>query len=186
MDQQQIVLDAVQGHILSALEQKEARLDAEIEKFDKMTEDDYEEIRRKRLEAMKSGAKKRQEMCNKGHGQYAELPDEKAFFQAAKESRLMVCHFYRPTTWRCEIIDKHMMLLAQHHIGTRFVKINAERCPYLCDKLKIWCIPTLMLIKDGKTEHSIVGFDELGGKDDFHTRVLEERLADFGLVEQHN
>ena len=95
MDQQQIVLEAVQGQVLKALEQKEARLDAEIDRFDKMTEDDYEEIRRKRLEAMKSGAKKRQEMQNKGHGQYTELQDEKAFFQAAKESKLMVsAHAY--------------------------------------------------------------------------------------------
>jgi len=56
--------------------------------------------------------------------------------------------------------------------------------------LKIWMLPTvrwkmdnvsaaqcvvlqLVLVRDGKTEHSIVGFDELGGHDNFSAEDLE-------------
>jgi len=169
--------------VLKALEAKEEALDAEINRLDNMNEDDIEELRRKRLEQMKSASKERQSWMEIGHGTYSELFSEKEFFEAAKKSKRMVCQFYRPATWRCQIVDKHLEALAKKHVRTRFVKINAEKSPYLCDKLKIWCIPTTMLILDGKTEHSIVGFDEFGGKDDFSTNLFEERLRDRGLVD---
>lgn len=35
----------------------------------------------------------------------------------------------------------------------------------------------MALIKKGKVDDYIVGFDELGGTDDFDTQLLEERLA---------
>lgn len=57
------------------------------------------------------------------------------------------------------------------------VQINAEKSPFLTEKLKIWMLPTLALIKKEKVEDYIVGFDEFGGKDDFETDVLAERLG---------
>ena len=59
----------------------------------------------------------------------------------------------------------------------RFLKVNSERCPFLCERLHIWMMPTIVLVKGGKTEHSIVGFDELGGHDDFTTEQLEGLLV---------
>lgn len=38
-------------------------------------------------------------------------------------------------------------------------------------------LPTLALIKHEKVIDYVVGFDELGGKDDFSTETLAERLA---------
>lgn len=49
------------------------------------------------------------------------------------------------------------------------MQINAEKAPFLTDRLKIWMLPTLALIKQEKTTDYVVGFDELGGKDDFKT-----------------
>lgn len=37
-------------------------------------------------------------------------------------------------------------------------------------------LPTIVLIKGGKTDYSIVGFDDLGGSDDFTTDALESFL----------
>jgi hypothetical protein len=37
-------------------------------------------------------------------------------------------------------------------------------------------LPTIVLIKAGKTDYSIVGFDDLGGSDDFTTETLEAFL----------
>ena len=39
------------------------------------------------------------------------------------------------------------------------------------ERLKIWMLPTLALVKLEKTIDYVVGFDELGGRDDFPTKV---------------
>lgn len=44
-------------------------------------------------------------------------------------------------------------------------------------------MPTICLIKDGKSVDFIVGFGDLGGKEDFQTRVLEQRIAKAGVIE---
>ena len=38
-------------------------------------------------------------------------------------------------------------MLAHKHPETKFAKINAEKCPFLTDRLKVRVIPTLALIK---------------------------------------
>ncbi len=37
---------------------------------------------------------------SKGHGEYREIPSEKDFFAEVKESKSVVCHFYRDSTFR--------------------------------------------------------------------------------------
>ena len=66
-----------------------------------------------------------------GHGEYTEIAEEKEFFELAKKSKNFVCHFYRDEFFRCKIVDKHLRLLAQKHMETKFCKINAEKCPFL-------------------------------------------------------
>ncbi|EAZ42060.1 hypothetical protein OsJ_26620 [Oryza sativa Japonica Group] len=75
------------------------------------------------------------------------------------------------------VMDKHLSILAKQHVETRFVKVHAEKAPFLTEKLRIVVLPTLALVKNTKVEDYVVGFDELGGKDDFSTEDLEERLA---------
>ena len=43
-------------------------------------------------------------------------------------------------------------------------------------------LPTITLIKDGRTDHSIIGFDELGGRDSFSTEDLERLLLRHEVV----
>ena len=50
------------------------------------------------------------------------------------------------------------------------------------ERLKIWMLPTLALIKLEKTIDYVVGFDDMGGKDDFPTEALAARLAGPGLI----
>lgn len=85
---------------------------------------------------------------------YSEIADTKDFFQAAKRSPRMVVHFYRGVTPRCEIVNGHLHKLAPMHLETRFVKIDAERNPFLVERLGIIILPTIVLIKDGKTTFS--------------------------------
>ena len=111
-----------------------------------------------------------------------ELTDTKEFFNAAKKSSRMVVHFYRSVTPRCEIVDAHLSKLAPKHLETRFVKLDAEKNPYLVEKFGIILMPTIMLIKDGKTDHAIHGFDEFGGTDDFSTEDVAYVLSTYGVL----
>lgn len=148
---------AVQQQVLKATEVIEQQLDAEIERLDHMDADEMEILRQKRLAALKKGQEQKREWLDKGHGIYTEIPGEKEFFQECKKSKKVVCHFYRESTFRCKIVDKHMNILANKHIETRFLKIDAEKSPFLTDRLKIKVLPTLALILDGKTKDYIVG-----------------------------
>ena len=66
-------------------------------------------------------------------------------------------------------MDKHLAILSKIHFETKFVKIDAEKSPFLTERLKIFMLPTLALIKKEKTVDYVVGFDDLGGSDDFKT-----------------
>merc|ERR1719266_2188055 len=129
------------------------------------------------MEAMKKANQQKEEYLKQGHGEYSEIPEEKEFFTVTKNSDQVVCHFYRDETFRCKILDKHLNVLAKRHIETKFCKINAEKCPFLCDRLKIKVIPTVLCIKNQQTTAQIVGFGDLGNTDEFTTEMLEWRLA---------
>lgn len=118
-----------------------------------------------------------------GHGTYTELADEKEFFEVSKKSPNIVCHFYRDSTERCRIVDMHLKILAGKHIEAKFCKVNAEKSPFLTQRLRIKVIPTIALIKDSKTKDFIVGFSDLGNCDDFSTDMLEWRIAQSGAID---
>jgi len=155
----------------------EEQVDQEIKDLEKLDEDDLEAIRRRKLDMMKKMQEKKSEWKAAGHGEYSEIPEEKEFFTVTKGSDNCVIHFYRDETFRCKIFDKHFNLLAKKHMETRFAKINAEKCPFLCDRLKIRVIPTVLCIKNQQTTAQIVGFQDLGNTDEFSTGMLEWRLA---------
>ncbi|KAJ9523495.1 hypothetical protein QJQ45_007206 [Haematococcus lacustris] len=134
----------------------EANIDRELTRLDNLNEDDLDKIRQQRMADMRKRQEKSKEWAAKGHGEYQEVQSEQEFFKAMKGEERMICHFYREN-WPC--------------------KINAEKSPFLTERLKIWMLPTLALIKNEKVEDYIVGFQDFGNTDDFETDVLEQRLA---------
>lgn len=50
-----------------------------------------------------------------------------------------------------------MDVLAQSHLETRFVRIHAEKSPFLTERLKIFMLPTLALVRNAKVEEYVVG-----------------------------
>ncbi|KMZ69026.1 putative Thioredoxin domain-containing protein [Zostera marina] len=161
--------------LLTVAKAVEDKLDDEISALERLDLDDIEALRERRLQQMKRMAEKKKRWISLGHGEYTEIT-EKYFFATVKASDRVVCHFYREN-WPCKVMDKHLDILAKQHMETRFLKIHAEKSPFLTDKLKIIVLPTLALIRNAKVDDYILGFDELGGKDDFSTEELEERLA---------
>ncbi|KAK3606714.1 hypothetical protein CHS0354_005852 [Potamilus streckersoni] len=174
--------NVLEKQMLQATVAMEDQIDAEIQRLDNLDDDDLEKLRQKRLDSMKQAQKQKQEWLAAGHGKYFEVADEKQFFEECKKSKNVVCHFYRDSTFRCKIVDKHMEILAPKHLETKFMKINAEKCKFLTERLKIKVIPTLCIAKDGKTADYIVGFDDLGGTDEFPTEMLEWRLGRSGCI----
>ncbi|GER36886.1 thioredoxin superfamily protein [Striga asiatica] len=170
------VQEVIEQQVLTVAKAVEDKIDDEIAALERLDLDDIEVLRERRLQQMKKMAEKRRHWVGLGHGEYSEIPNEKEFFSVVKASERVVCHFYREN-WPCKVVDKHLSILAKQHIETRFVKINAEKSPYLSEKLRIVVLPTLALVKNAKVEDYVVGFDELGGTDDFSTEELEERLA---------
>ena len=178
-----IMEKAVESTVLQATKVLEEQVDAEIERLDCLEDDDIEQIKKRRLQQMKQQAKQREEWRSRGHGVYTEIPGEKEFFEECKKSEKVVCHFYRDSTWRCKIVDKHLSLLAPKHLETRFLKLSVERAPFLCQRLKIQMLPTIGIVVEGKTKDFIKGFDDLGGKDDFATEMMEWRLGCAGVLD---
>ncbi|XP_053240150.1 thioredoxin domain-containing protein 9 [Podarcis raffonei] len=167
----------LEAQLLQTTKIVEEQLDAEIKKLDNVDDDELEILKQRRLEGLKKAQQQKQEWLSNGHGEYVEIPSERDFFEQVKRSNKVVCHFYRDTSFRCLIIDKHLTVLAKKHIETRFIKLNAEKAPFLCERLHIKVIPTLALVKDGKTQDYVVGFTDLGNTDDFTTETLEWRLG---------
>lgn len=175
------IQEGINQAVLTVAKAVEDRVDEELHRLENLGEEDIAQLRTKRIAELKKLAEKRQEWLASGHGEYRELSTEKDFFREVKGVERVVCHFYRETM-PCKIMDKHLRDLAAKHLETKFVKIHAEKSPYLTEKLKIWMLPTLALIKLEKTVDYVVGFDDLGGTDSFSTDVLEDRLAACDLV----
>ncbi|XP_014676563.1 PREDICTED: thioredoxin domain-containing protein 9-like [Priapulus caudatus] len=173
---------AMEQQLLAAASMVEEQVDAQIEKLDKMDEDDLEAVRRRRLEALKKGQKDKKEWLALGHGEYSELKDELEFFAMCKKSTKIVCQFYRDSTFRCKIVDKHLDALARSHPETRFCKINADKSMFLVKRLKVKVIPTIVLIRDGQCVDFVIGFGDLGGTDEFTTEMMEWRIAHAGVI----
>lgn len=58
----------------------------------------------------------------------------------------------------------------------------AEKSPFLTERLRIWMLPTVAIVKQEKVEDYVVGFDELGGSDNFKLEILEERISRVGGI----
>ncbi|KAF7259521.1 hypothetical protein EG68_03035 [Paragonimus skrjabini miyazakii] len=146
----------LEAQLMKAAQALEDTMDEQLHRLDNLSEDDLEQIRQRRLKQMKEESLKRSEWLAAGHGVYSELSNERDFFDACKKSTSgFVCHFYRSSTFRCKIVDKHLSLLAPKHVECRMTKIDAEKSPFLAQRLNIVVIPTLILIKDGQGDIAV-------------------------------
>lgn len=173
----------VQEKVLHVTKAIEKQVDNAIEKLDNLDVNDIENIRKQRVKELKERDRKKQEWLRNGHGKYEELPEEKEFFEVMKKSENVVIHFYTNTNERSRIVDMHFKKLAPKHIETLFTSLNAEKCPFLAEKLKIKVIPTIVCIHNGIMVDKIIGFTTLGNRDDFTTETLEWRLAQNEIIE---
>ncbi|KAJ3102859.1 hypothetical protein HDU97_000242 [Phlyctochytrium planicorne] len=133
-------------------------------------------IRELRMGEIRKEMMRAQELAS-SNGTYDDIDSEKEILKITTGSDKCVVHFYHKEFRRCQIVHKHMESLARKHYKTRFVKIDVEKCPFLVERLKIQVLPCIIAFIKGVSVDRIVGFDELGGSDNFSTGALEFRLA---------
>jgi len=157
--------------------QLESHLDSQLDQLNFKDEDELTSLRNARIKALKERQVNEQKWLQAGHGEYSELPSEKDFFATCTASDKVVAHFYRSTTFRCDIVDSHFKKLAPLHLETKFIKLNVDKAPFLTEKLNIKVIPSILICVGGTVVDRVVGFASLGNIDTFSTEMLEWRLA---------
>jgi len=168
------------GHVAQQIEDQ---VDQELEKLQKLKVDDIQSIRDEIQKKRKARMELERKWRDMGHGSYEELGDEKAFFDAGKKSDRFIVHFYREATERCKIVDHHLKILASTHLEARFCKIDAEKSPFLTSRLMIRVLPTILLLEKNVVVDRILGFTDLGNRDDFKTEMMEWRLSLKDIIE---
>lgn len=178
----------LESAVLEIAKKTEEILDEKIRKMqeiENMGDNELEELRERRKEGMRRQAERRERMRLLGHGEYRVCTDEKDFFAQAKTSDRLVVHFGRNATPRCEILDGHLKKLCRTHFETKFLFCNAEKSPFLADRLNIRVLPSLVLVKGGKVVEVLVGFEQFGNRDDFSTSAMERVLhSKHGIIDE--
>ncbi|PWA66811.1 phosducin-like protein [Artemisia annua] len=155
--------------------QTSSSFNEEVDLDELMDDPELEKLHADRIAALKREAEKRQSLTKKGHGEYREV-SEGDFLGEVTGSEKVICHFYHREFYRCKIMDKHLKTLAPSHLNTKFIKVDAENSPFFVTKLGIKMLPCVILFRQGIAGDRLVGFQDLGGKDDFSTRKLEVYL----------
>lgn len=166
---------------------QESMLDEELHKLDNLNDDELAKLRSKRLAELRERKREEDEWSQNQHGVLSSLSDTKAFFDAAKKSRRLVVHFQRPTSHICVDLNGHLAKLAAMHRETRFCAMDAEKTPYLCEKILAdpegnVVIPTLLLCLDAKVIYHIRGLEEVGGEHTSPDRIATV-LQLHGIIE---
>ncbi|CDP01977.1 unnamed protein product [Coffea canephora] len=164
--------------------QASATANEEVDLDELMDDPELERLHADRIAALKKEAEKRQELKRQGHGEYREIT-EGDFLAEVTGTEKVICHFYHREFYRCKIMDKHLKSLAPRHLETKFVKLDAENAPFFVAKLAIKTLPCVIFFRNGIAIDRLVGFQDLGGKDDFTTKALEILLLRKEMIKEN-
>lgn len=165
--------------LLAAAQTVEKALDEQLDKFDVT---DIEAVRAKRLKELREREQKKATWLANGHGRMNDVVEPKEFFDSVKKSNKVIAFFYRNPSKYSDILHQHLQKLAKTHIETKFFRIDADKANFLVDFLKIWMIPSVVLILNGNSDHTIQGLDELGSN--FTTATLEKLLIKYKVLDK--
>lgn len=158
-------------------------INQEVDLDELMDDPELERLHADRIAALKKEAEKRQALKKQGHGEYREVT-EADFLGEVTGSEKVICHFYHREFYRCKIMDKHLKSLAPRHMDTKIIKLDAENAPFFVAKLGVKTLPCVILFRKGIAVDRLIGFQDMGGKDDFATRTLEALLIKKGIVSE--
>merc|ERR1719242_452254 len=130
---------------------------------------------------LKKKWKEKQQQMAQGAGRYEEMNERDLLKMASKGGNIVV-HFYASGIDLGKIVDHHLKIMAPKHTEARFVTLDARKSPFLINKWKIRTMPSICCIVKGYLVDKVVGFDDLGGKNDFPTLAMVRRLAKSGVI----
>ncbi|KAG8390628.1 hypothetical protein BUALT_Bualt01G0103200 [Buddleja alternifolia] len=172
-----------QKELLAHEKHGSSSVNQEVDLDELMDDPELEKLHADRILSLKKEAEKREKLKMQGHGEYREVT-EADFLGEVTSSEKVICHFYHREFYRCKIMDKHLKSLASKHFSTKFIKLDAENAPFFVAKLGIKTLPCVILFRKGVATDRLVGFQDLGGKDDFTTRIVEVFLLKKGIIEE--
>jgi len=175
---------AINNAVNKVMQEEEAKIDRKIEKLSNMTEDDLEELRAKRLEDLKKKQMQRSKWLQNNHGRIHEIIDQKQFFENVKSTKHVICLFYSKTSKWSHILQEHLTLIAQKHLECKFIQIESQHAPFLIERLNIWMMPTLVLAKNNKVSTQLRGLDWVAPNGKIQTVALEQKLFEYGFLEE--
>merc|ERR1740123_2850434 len=178
------IKQAVHKAVNRVLAEEDAKLNAKLGKLSTMDEEDLEELRAKRLEDIWKKQVQRSKWLANNHGRIHELSDQKLFFENVKSTKHVICLFYSKTSKWTQILQDHLTLIAQKHLECKFIQIEAQHAPFLIERLNIWMMPTLVLAKDNKVSTQLRGLDWVAPNGKFDTIAMEQKLFEFGFLEE--
>lgn len=146
-------------------------------------DDDAElmELRRQRVAQMQRMHAKEAEWRQKQHGEYREISQDEFFSVVVREkggSDDVCVHFYHKDFETCRVMDYRLSELAQKMLSVKFVKIDAEKSPFLVERLRINTLPCCVLFHNDVAVDRIYGFDGCMSEDGtLDAALLHERIA---------
>lgn len=180
------VKKVIEAAVVNTIEKVEQDLDDQIKRLDNMQDDDLEAIRHRRLAQMKKQAEDQAMWRRNGHGTVHYIT-EKDFFIRAKSAKRMVAIFYRKGTSRyAEDFLEHISRVAQAHLETLFVTLDAEKSPFLCTRLNVRILPSIVMVKNGEIDKMLIGLDQVSPTGKFSTVGIEKRLFDLEMLSHTN
>ncbi|KAG4169054.1 hypothetical protein ERO13_A12G062700v2 [Gossypium hirsutum] len=172
-----------QKELLAQEKAQSSTANEEVDLDELMDDPELEKLHADRIAALKKEAEKREALKRQGHGDYREIT-EGDFLGEVTGSETVVCHFYHKEFYRCKIMDKHLKALAPKHMDTKFIKLDAENAPFFVTKLAVKTLPCVIIFRKGVAVDRLVGFQDLGAKDDFAMRTLEVVLIKKGIISE--
>ncbi|KAG2329378.1 hypothetical protein Bca52824_000558 [Brassica carinata] len=127
----------------------------EVDLDELMDDPELEKLHADRIAALKREVEKREAFKRQGHGEYREVSEG-------------------------DFLGKSLGV--RKHVDTKFIKVDAENAPFFVTKLAIKTLPCVLLFSKGIAIDRLVGFQDLGTKDDFTTTKLENVLIKKGML----
>jgi hypothetical protein len=89
-----------------------------------------------RVSAARAEYEEERTNITRGHGTYAEITEQE-FLPTVTGADYVICAFFHKDFERCKIVDMHLHKICKLHTEARFVRIDAEKCPFFVTKLQV-------------------------------------------------
>lgn len=164
-----------------AAEKIATRMERGGEVLDEDDEDmEFMELRRMRMAQLKIQHEREALWRSKQHGEYREISQDDFFNVVVRErggSDQCCVHFYHKDFESCRLMDSRLSDLAKMMLPVKFVKVDAEKSPFLVERLHVTTLPCLLLFKNDVCIDRILGFEDCADEDGvLDLDLLRERV----------